>query len=356
MDASRESPNLDFLRSAAVLFVVFFHVLMVLEQNHVVEKNNIGGLHAIGSWGVMIFFVHTCLVLMISLERQHHRFPGEPAYFSFLVRRIFRVYPLSMFVVACVVICRIPVGDIIAGHFVPVAVTGSGVLDNLLLVQNLTRTPPVIVPLWTLPYEMQMYLFLPALYLFVRRKPGILWIAVLWLITFVAAIPAHHLDRLGFPNLVEFAPYFLSGVVAFRLTKMPRLYLPAWLWPVAMAGTTALFLSNPNPIRGWISSLLVAIIIPQFKEISATAARNVFKIVARYSYGIYLAHFVCIWVALQVCAPMPVWFQISVLFTTLTALPFVLYHLIEEPMIAVGARLAAGRSLAGLPAPQTAAV
>ena len=125
MDASRESPNLDFLRSAAVLFVVFFHVLMVFEQNHVVEKNNIGGLHAIGSWGVMIFFVHTCLVLMISLERQHHRFPGEPAYFSFLVRRIFRVYPLSMFVVACVVICRIPVGDIIAGHFVPVAVTGS---------------------------------------------------------------------------------------------------------------------------------------------------------------------------------------------------------------------------------------
>jgi peptidoglycan/LPS O-acetylase OafA/YrhL len=348
MDANHESPNLDFLRSAAVLFVVWFHVLLVFERNHLVEKKSVGALHSIGSWGVMIFFVHTSLVLMFSLERQHGRSPGKPVYLSFLVRRIFRIYPLSIFVVACVAISMIPVGDIVAGHFVRVNLTLPGLLENIFLIQNLTGTPSIICPLWSLPYEMQMYLFLPALYLFVRKTRGVVPIGILWLVAFFAAIPAERLDRLGFPNLVEFAPFFLSGIIAYRLTRTRSLELPAWMFPAAAAGITALYLSGPNYRRGWVCSLLLGVCIPQFKEISATMARTVFKVIARYSYGIYLAHFAGIWLAFEACARMPMWVQFMVLLATLTSVPFVLYHTIEEPMIRMGAKLAAKLRIADI--------
>jgi peptidoglycan/LPS O-acetylase OafA/YrhL len=356
MDANNESPNLDFLRSGAVLFVVCFHVLLVFEQNHYVDKKSLGGLHSIGNWGVLIFFVHTSLVLMFSLERQHSRFLGEPIYIPFLVRRIFRIYPLSMFVVASVAMSKIPVGDMIAGHFVPVTLRWPGFLANLFLVQNLTRTPSIVVPLWSLPYEMQMYLFLPALYLFVRMSRNIVPIGILWVLAFVAAIPAEQLDRLGSPNLVEFTPVFLSGVVAYRLTRARRLELPAWMWPVTAAVITALYLRRPTAMRAWECSLLMGIAIPQFKEISGAVTRKVFKIIARYSYGIYLAHFACIWLAFQACAHLPILVRLLVLVVTVTAIPCVLYHTIEEPMIRAGAKFSAKLRMGGIPEAHSAAV
>jgi peptidoglycan/LPS O-acetylase OafA/YrhL len=350
MDANAESPNLDFLRSAAVLFVVAFHVLLVFEQNHYLNKNSLGGFHSIGSWGVLIFFVHTSLVLMFSLERRGNRTTGESSYWSFLTRRVFRIYPLSIFVVACVAACHFPVGDIVAGRFVPAGLHWPGILANLLLVQNLTRTPSAIVPLWSLPYEMQMYLFLPALYLFARRARGIGPIFVLWAVAAVAAIPAEHLDRLGFPNLVEFAPFFLSGVVAYRLSGVRRLLLPAWMWPVTLAAITVFFLRHPSATRSWLCSLLLGVSIPQFQEISAPLVKSMARIIARYSYGIYLTHFACIWLAFQVCAHQPLWFRIVVFLVTSSSVSVVLYHALEEPMIRTGTRLAARFRMAGFPA------
>jgi peptidoglycan/LPS O-acetylase OafA/YrhL len=356
MDANSESPNLDFLRSAAVLFVVFFHVILLLEKNNYLDKDSLGGLHSIGNWGVLIFFVHTSLVLMFSLERQRAQFPGQTAYFPFLVRRIFRIYPLSVFVVACVAISKIPVGDFIAGRLVPVALHWPGLLANFLLIQNLTRTPSIIIPLWSLPYEMQMYLLLPALYVFVRMTRSILPIGILWILAFFAAIPAERLDRSGYPNLVEYCPLFLAGIVAYQLTKSRSLRLPAWLWPLTAVVITSLYLRHPSAKRGWVCTLLLGIAIPQFKEIAGPVLGRVFKLIARYSYGIYLVHFACIWLAFQVCARQPLWVRVLLLVATLVPASCVLYHTIEEPMIRVGAKLAAKLRMSGISVAPSGAV
>ena len=45
--------------------------------------------------GVMFFFVHTCLVLMLSMSRS----PTHHLTREFLVRRAFRIYPLCWFTV-----------------------------------------------------------------------------------------------------------------------------------------------------------------------------------------------------------------------------------------------------------------
>ena len=58
-----DSANLDFLRAAAVTFVLVFHLALFFQKKRF-------GLDEIGHWGVLIFFVHTSLVLMFSLRRQ----------------------------------------------------------------------------------------------------------------------------------------------------------------------------------------------------------------------------------------------------------------------------------------------
>jgi peptidoglycan/LPS O-acetylase OafA/YrhL len=119
-------------------------------------------LRAFGRWGVLIFFVHTCLVLSYSLER-------NSAFWPFLARRVFRIYPLSVVVVLCVVALAIPVG-FPGDHFSLPNREPSNVLLNLLLLQNISGGISVLAPLWSLPYEMQMYLLLPALFYLISRR------------------------------------------------------------------------------------------------------------------------------------------------------------------------------------------
>lgn len=343
MDAHKESPNLDFLRSVAVLFVLGFHVLMVFEQNQYVQKERLGGLHSVGNWGVLIFFVHTSLVLMFSLERQQLRFPGVPLYLSFLTRRVFRIFPLSIFIVLFVAFLKLPVGDLHAGHFVQAQLGWPGLLSNLFLLQNFFHTPSIIVPLWSLPYEMQMYLFLPPLYFLVRRGRGLLSIGALWCLAVFVAMHALRLERWGLPDMIEYVPFFLPGIAAYKLTKTRTLKLPSAIWPVFLVGLTAIYLLNPNPRRGWVCCSLLGMAAPQFRELANPAIRKTVQIIARYSYGIYLTHFICIWLAFQGLIGVSMWTRWLVLISTCITAPVLLYHGLEEPMIRVGAKIVAGR-------------
>src|SRR5579862_2325059 len=152
MNARQESHNLDLLRSCAVLFVFASHLMEAF------PGFRIGGhqFSYLGLWGVLLFFVHTSLVLMFSLERQEQRLPGQPIYWPFLIRRCFRIYPLSILMVLFVVAFALPVGTMRGGQFLPIHPGWSGLVANLLLVQNIFGWS-VLAPLWSLPYEMQMY-------------------------------------------------------------------------------------------------------------------------------------------------------------------------------------------------------
>src|SRR5579863_2076322 len=74
-----EMANLDFLRAVAVGLVFTGHLLATMR---------IRGAGDLGHFGVLLFFVHTSLVLMMSMERLG--LSGRNLYVSFAVRRIFR--------------------------------------------------------------------------------------------------------------------------------------------------------------------------------------------------------------------------------------------------------------------------
>src|SRR5687767_9569805 len=94
-----DSANLDVLRAFAVSYVVISHTFAVSDYHQV------GVIHLpwLGRLGVLFFFVHTCLVLMRSLERSSSTISGWQLWTHFYVRRVFRIYPLSILFVIGVV-------------------------------------------------------------------------------------------------------------------------------------------------------------------------------------------------------------------------------------------------------------
>ena len=158
----RSSTNLDILRAVGVLAVLVAHMThCVGGPDHAAY----GFVEGIGRFGVIVFFVHTSLVLMLSLDRT----ASEPAFAArFYVRRAFRIYPLSMLAVIATFVFHLPPNAWSSLHYHPISVPQF--ISNLLLIQNLTQYPPVLSPLWSLPLEVQMYAVLPILFLVVRSE------------------------------------------------------------------------------------------------------------------------------------------------------------------------------------------
>jgi peptidoglycan/LPS O-acetylase OafA/YrhL len=203
-------------------------------------------------------------------------------------------------------------------------------VSNLLLVQNLTYSDSIVGPLWSLPLEIQMYLGLPLLFLWRKRS---LWTLLpLWLLFGMLGHLPQVVPALGWFTLLLYVPNFLPGVIAFDLPETRK--IPSYLWPPLLLLLAVVYGYSPTRRVGAELCLLLGLMIPLFREISAQPVRIVSKWIATYSYGIYLAHSFCIWLALTR-------FHSWALFVPMMiVLPVVLYHGIEHPAVKIGTRLA----------------
>ena len=332
---SMDSPNLDLLRSIAAAFVLIFHVLLFFSASELHPAN----LVELGHWGVLMFFVHTSLVLMLSLERQRQRSPGRSLFGAFMLRRCFRLLPLSMLIVLFVVIFDLPVGHLRDGLFSRVKVDAKVILSNLLLVQDLTRTESVMATLWSLSYEMQMYLTLPLLFLFARSVRTLRPLLALWVGSVVFSSSWLRWGRNDLIDFPQYVPCFLAGIIAFRLGPVTRRSWPPLLWPVALATLTVAYLAHPTRIVGMFACLALGAIIPRFRELNGKRTRRFLQLFARYSYGLYLTHFICVWFAFDAIHAYPAPVRWITFLVTVVGCPIILYHAVEAPMISVGARV-----------------
>jgi peptidoglycan/LPS O-acetylase OafA/YrhL len=350
--------NLDFLRIAAVILVFLAHLG---------RPAGLRGVSALGHLGVLLFFVHTSLVLMMSMERLP--LDGGKLWSSFMLRRIFRIYPLSIFFVA--VMAAIPLSQG-TWDLVRVWLGWKVVISNLLLVLNLTGTGSILGVMWSLPFEVQMYALLPLLFLWLRRKSGVAAALFLWAAGVALALAEYslrtHVDETH-PLLLRYLPCFLGGLLAWQVLKNVQRKLPGWLWPVCVLAEVALYRVltavrdfGPRALTGhavssggagnfwWPESIqivveaamcaLLGLSIPWFLDIQFRPLKTLSKWIARYSYGIYLVHTPALWLCFAV------WSTGSRLLDTLAsvaltgALSVACFHLLEDPLIGVGKRLA----------------
>jgi peptidoglycan/LPS O-acetylase OafA/YrhL len=333
MRRERDSANLDLLRAIALIAVVSVHVLGFLS---VIPPGS--PLLRMGRFAVLLFFVHTSLVLTQSLARRYRGERWSDLLGHFLVRRCFRIYPLSILLVLTVFTFKIPAADIGVWsiHYVDLGVRG--LLANLLLVQNLTYTPSIAGQLWSLPLEMQMYVLLPFLFLLAHRTTSVrpllgLWVAALGL----ALVQPLISDRL---DLGQFVPTFLPGIIAYHLTGTTRRSWPSWTWPVFLGALWAAYRFSRPYDHGWVLCLLAGLALPHFRELRHTWVRGAAHELAKYSYGTYLTHVFALWLAFVRLGALPLAGRWAVFLVLLVSLPVLLYHTLEAPLIRYGTRLA----------------
>jgi peptidoglycan/LPS O-acetylase OafA/YrhL len=325
------SSNLDFLRSIAVLLVLAEHIC------HRLYVDQIGWMSTNwGIFGVLLFFVHTCLVLMYSMQRSE--LTGWPLLGNFSIRRIFRIYPLSILTVAAALVLHLDsdingIRGLSHGPF-PGKVD---VVSNLLLAQNLTYSKSIVNVLWSLPFELQMYVVLPFIFMWIRGKRMFWPLLGLWIASVGAALLQPHVHGLGRLSIAQFLPNFLPGVIAFSLPHIPR--IKSWLWPIFVFVLVILSTLSSALWLGWVLCLFLGVLIPFFAEIKTKWLRWTSNRIATYSYGIYLSHQFSIWIAFGVFARHSYWIKVPALLALLVSLPVFLYHFIEKPMIDLGFRL-----------------
>src|SRR4051794_28964153 len=103
--------NLDVLRAVAVLCVLADHVIIAASPPGNTEWGWLGRA------GVLIFFVHTALVLMGSLERLGGTRSGWIS--RFYVRRAWRIYPLAVSAILLALALGVPGYTVHMGYPAP---------------------------------------------------------------------------------------------------------------------------------------------------------------------------------------------------------------------------------------------
>ena len=334
-----ELPNLDSLRALAVLLVLSDHVLETMGARFG------GGLNPqalyLGRLGVLLFFVHTCYVLMVSLNR----LPGTGWSLSraFFIRRAFRIFPLAVLCILIVMLFEVPPLPWLSYE----PPTPGQLAANLTLTMNLTGSERLLNPLWSLPLEVQMYLVLPAIFLVTRRVTDLRWAFGIWGISLLAAFFVAPVS--GRLSVLTFSPCFMAGVLAYGLRDRIAVRLPAALWLLCLVSLVALYLLletiTPGIHHVWLQSLvclLVGFAIPCFQQCASAGFNRLTHLIARYSYGIYLFHCVALWVGYFWIAPQSDVLKALLTLATLVVLSVASYHALEAPMMRLGARLARG--------------
>lgn len=218
-------------------------------------------------------------------------------------------------------------------------------LSNLLLVQNLTGHDSIPAPLWSLPFEIQMYLLLPGLFLLAGRwesrapgRVGLLWLAAVGVVLVLWRMGANY-------QLLNFTPCFLPGILAFTLRNTRRTLPPAALFAylLACAALMSALVNRgvPETLAAWPLCLGLGLLIPRCRELRHPWIRGFGKTIARYSYGIYLLHGLAMHLAFGVLASRPPALQWACFLGALVPGVWLAFHGLEEPGIALGKRLAA---------------
>lgn len=314
--------SIQMLRAIAALMVVLVHLDVQLPRiGHAALGNGWGAT------GVDIFFVISGFIMWVSVERR----PAMTAR-EFMMKRIIRIVPLYWLVTAFMLALLLAAPDLFhSAQFDP-----WHVLASFLFIP--ARHPqsgefwPLLVPGWTLNFEMLFYALFAVAILMAKGRALRRLVAIACLITgfaILALLLGKEVDPLSFyaqPRLFEFLEGVLLGVV-FRGRRVPT---SAWWWLLTLLGFAGF-------VTGRIPDLVAAPMVVSGALFGPLVEIRWLKSLGDASYSLYLTHvvvlsgFTMVWIRLGLAAlPTAIYCVLAVVASAISA--ELVYRLIELPM------------------------
>lgn len=281
--------QLQYLRAIAALLVVYFHCILQLQT--VDPQAALGYLKA-GKSGVDVFFVLSGFVMWITTAGR------SIGTLDFYQRRIKRIVPLywgatlaaaavALIIPAMLKSTKFDLPHVLASLFFIPWVNPADPTGQIIA--------PVIVPGWTLNYEMYFYLIFGAM-LFLREslRPYAMLAFFLAVFAVCRLSPSETTASLFYGDPVVFE--FMAGVFIGKLYLAGKRIEEPWAWAlIAVAGVTLVyndFLEFSDSIRLFPIGIPAAAILYGIVCIDFSRKRTLgwLRYLGDASYSIYITH------------------------------------------------------------------
>ena len=325
---------LDGLRAIAVLIVMLSHA----------------GLGKIipGGFGVTIFF---CLsgFLITTLMRIEREKTGTVSFRGFYLRRTVRIIPPML-------ICYLVAVALVYSGAIDRPMLSSGIKWDLLFLTN--YAPPLVpnsmipIPLWSLDVEEHFYLTFPLIFLLIlRARPSLRWLAMSALLALALAIRVVEY-KLGNASHIYYWSHtrfdsILFGVLLTVDLARPKKDGKDWsISPLVFAAAIGAILLTfvirddffRETIRYSIQGIGLFLIFkflikgePNF--IGSLLGSKPLKVVADYSYVLYLIHLPFLMAAEHMLPGLPVVVRYLIAFTLAFAFAAAMHRYVEQPLL-----------------------
>jgi len=281
--------NLNLIRFLAAISVIFSHSYPLSLGASVGEPLQKDFGFTTGELAVDIFFIISgFLITQSATFRDDWR--------SFAKSRILRIYPALLSVV---IICTFIIGPLYTGltfvDYMADLRTYSYFIKDSILISGFKSAPPLVFEnnplplgmngsLWTLPWELKMYILLGFLAYVSRRHlaVGVFFIASVSSLVFAFATLNHLHDEIS--PFFRFATFFFLGASAFLLKERIIINLKIFLFIIAIF--TLLFFTNKTLLSTfYILALPYAVLYLAYTSNKITLC---FNKLGDYSYGLYI--------------------------------------------------------------------
>jgi peptidoglycan/LPS O-acetylase OafA/YrhL len=343
--------SLDAVRGIAALIVVVSHCLLTNRELTPWLFHFPFSLLTAGDGAVFVFFALSGCVLFLSLQQK-----DRLAYFSYLTKRFFRIYPA--FVVA--VLASAALFVVVKPHDVPGAsnwfnehwqsAPTVGMFIGHLAMTDLPRLHQLDSVMWSLVHEIRISIVFPLIAVLVIMN----WRAAVVVSTIISAvcalIEAHHPIPWMFDPVRTLSYLFLftagaalashAGTVRLAMGRCP-VWLHVGLWIGALRLATVPGDQYLGLVTGAGAVLLIALAFGTPATDRVLSTNRVLTWLGRVSYSLYLVHFPIILTCahlLHSWLPLPIILGLATLVSLGVA--ELMNRLVEQPSIALGRRLA----------------
>jgi peptidoglycan/LPS O-acetylase OafA/YrhL len=191
-------------------------------------------------------------------------------------------------------------------------------------------------PAWSLGLEVCFYLTIPFLLIYRLRKVAF----GLSLVFFLAAYAGYvNTDWFGYRLLPGTLFMFLMGSLLYKPGKVDTyLFWGVWLAAVVGFGYTIM---HPQTWLGWNREVLLGLCVaaPCIKVLRAIPSNKLDHLLGDISYGVFLNHFLVIWIAREFDVITPTTFELCLMIAVSIACAWVTFHAIELPAIKLRKKL-----------------